>query len=124
MARGSQFQLGWEELFDDPPPVPLIQQVVELFAQDQESQSYEFDPSVEAILADIEQDAVNLALPTCSSAPTTSSGAPTRTWSYGSSKSRGAVVRAMNSGIPPKTQVVRSCMEQLGGLSKPESATW
>ena len=51
-------------LFDDPPPVPLTQQVLELFALDQESRSYEyeFDPSAEASLADIEA-AANFALP-------------------------------------------------------------
>ena len=30
IAGGTQFQLGWEELFDDPPPVPSTQQVMEL----------------------------------------------------------------------------------------------
>ena len=85
MAGSSQFQLGWEELFDNPPPVPSTQLVVELFALDQESQSYEyeFDPSVEAILADIEQDAANLTLPRCSNTPTTSSSVPIGR-SYGS----------------------------------------
>ena len=72
MAGSSQFQLGCEKLFDNPPPVPSTQQVVELFVLDQESRSYEyeFDSNVEAILADIEQDAVSFALPTCSSVPT------------------------------------------------------
>lgn len=41
----------------DPPPVSSTHQVMDLFALDQESRSYEyeFDPSVEAILSDIER---------------------------------------------------------------------
>ena len=52
-----------------------------VFELDLESRSYEyeFDPSMEAILADIEQ---NFPLPTCSSVPTTSSSVPTGTQSY------------------------------------------
>ena len=60
----SSFQLGWQELFDDPSMIPSTQQAVELLAADHDHQyEFEFEASVESILCDIERDAALFSVP-------------------------------------------------------------